>query len=163
MVIFIWNHSQQIMLTSSFPVICNFRLRSRQLFRSYSNSNSAFRLLIEVACVLRMLNWTAKCRHDLPASASFIKATLCRSVSAFLFFDMITLEWRNWYWITIITGVYTQTVTSANGRLRNQWRSASRRQRKQLWCPKQVTNVRMYSRQSLRIICSALMSEMRSW
>ena len=85
------------MLTSSFPVICNLRLPSRQLFWSYSNSKSAFRLLTEVACVLRMLNWSANCRHELPASGSFIKATLCRSVSAFRFFDMITLDY-DYYW-----------------------------------------------------------------
>ena len=54
-------------------------------------------------------------------------------------------------------------MTSANGQLSNQWRLASRRQQKQLWCPKQATNVRMYSRKSLHIICSALMFETRSW
>ena len=48
----VWNHSQQIMFTSSFPVFCNIRLRSMLLFWSYSSSKYAFRLMIEVVCVL---------------------------------------------------------------------------------------------------------------
>ena len=142
----VWNHSQQIMFTSSFPVFCNIRLRSMLLFWSYSSSKYAFRLMIEVVCVLPILNWSANSRHDLPDSASCIKAILCRNVRAFHFFDMITLEWRNWYWIydyidpnIILFTKVTRQVQTGN------WRPSNRRRPKQLWCRKQATNVGMYS------------------
>ena len=142
----VWNHSQQIMFTSSFPVFCNIRLRSMLLFWSSSSSKYAFRLMIEVVCVLPILNWSANSRHDLPDSASCIKAILCRNVRAFRFFDMITLEWRNWYWIYdyIDPNIIPFTKVTRQVQTGN-WRPSNRRRPKQLWCRKQATNVGMYS------------------